>query len=319
MVSPVLSMVEIEEGAPLPAVGDHATPAIALVHDLAVDRDGQHPGRAFHHRRAGTSAERQALSGQPARQVSGRRMPPGALAGRIGAEVAALRHSPDAAEARLDAEVARGPGLVVDGDRELLAHDLRDRPPGEMSSTTSATGMPGLQVSGQLETRSRRLLSTMEKLAPGLVAPAAAMIHSPSGSMARVRSTASREGELGRPRGVGGRGRRRDAGAPGRGGVIDTRSEHRNGDGGRDRQDHQVPSWRREIAREETKPLSDRPRSARSTRSPARRSAGSRPGRPRRPARPAEPGRWRPARPARPWRACSGAWRARERRGSAGR
>ena len=73
----------------------------------------------------------------------------------------------------------------------LLPTTCGTSPPGEMSSTTSATGMPGLQVSGQLETRSRRLLSTMEKLAPGLVAPAAAMIHSPSGSIARVRSTAS--------------------------------------------------------------------------------------------------------------------------------
>ena len=46
-------------------------------------------------------------------------------------------------------------------------------------------------MGGHVATRASRLLSTMEKFAPGLVALAAAMIHSPSGSIRRVRSIAS--------------------------------------------------------------------------------------------------------------------------------
>ena len=64
-------------------------------------------------------------------------------------------------------------------------------PSGEISSTTCSTVRPGLHVSGHVATRARRLLSTTEKLAPGLVALAAAITHSPSGSIVRVRSSAS--------------------------------------------------------------------------------------------------------------------------------
>ena len=64
-------------------------------------------------------------------------------------------------------------------------------PPGAMASATWVTSSPGLHVAGQVDTRARRLLSTMEKLAPGLVASAAVITHSPSGSTARVRSIVS--------------------------------------------------------------------------------------------------------------------------------
>ena len=51
--------------------------------------------------------------------------------------------------------------------------------------------MPGLHVGGQVATRASRSLSTTEKLAPGLVTLAAAITHSPSGSMRWVSSTDS--------------------------------------------------------------------------------------------------------------------------------